>query len=422
MVQVSSEIGRLRKVLMHEPGPEVDRMVPPMMEELLFDDILFGDRARDEHRRFRRLLQLLGIEVIEVNDLLRRSLATEEARAWLWARLRPEAPHVLRSGSPPASPEEAVATAVAGVLAGDDCRGIEVEDLFRLPPLPNWCFQRDPQVILGNGIVHSAMATAARWREGLLSRCIFRFHDDLCDTPTILDPMHEARESGQFLGPHRPRLEGGDVLVLSQDVVVIGVSERTNTVAVELLAEALARREDGPRWLEIVKVPSRRAYMHLDTVFTPIDRDAALVFEPVICGDGPQVAESYEIDLDASDLTPHHTGCLLDALTRRGIDLEPIPCGGSDAVAQQREQWTDGANAFALAPGIIVLYDRNVATAEALDGTGFRVLQAEDLLLGRKEVTLDGDGRVCLLIDSHEMSRARGGPHCLTHPLERDDI
>ncbi|MCG6949695.1 MAG: hypothetical protein LJE93_12360 [Acidobacteria bacterium] len=422
MVQVSSEIGRLRKVLMHEPGLEVDRMVPPMMEELLFDDILFGDRAREEHRRFRRLLQLLGVSVIEANDLLRQSLASEEARTWLWARLRPEAPHTLTSSSPPTSAEEAVEIATAGLLAGEDSHGIEVEDLFRLPPLPNWCFQRDPQVILGDGIVHSAMATTARWREGLLSRCIFHFHQEFSGTPTILDPMFEARESGQFLGPHRPRLEGGDVLVLSQDVVVVGVSERTNTVAVELLAEALARRDDGPRWLEIVNVPARRAYMHLDTVFTPIDRDAALVFEPVICGDGPQVAESFEIDLGSSDLTPDHTGCLLDALTRRGIDLEPIPCGGSDPVAQQREQWTDGANAFALSPGIIVLYDRNLATADALDGTGFRVLQAEDVLLGREEVALDGDGRVCLLIDSHEMSRARGGPHCLTHPLERDDI
>jgi arginine deiminase len=266
------------------------------------------------------------------------------------------------------------------------------------------------------------MATGARWREGLLSRCIFRFQRELSDTSLILDPLHEAREAGQFLGPHRPRLEGGDVLVLSPEVIAVGVSERTNMVAVEMLAEALAGRDDGPRWLEVVHVPARRAYMHLDTVFTPIDRDAALVFEPVICGDGPQLADTYEIDLGSADLSPHHRGCLLEALGGRGLELQPIPCGGSDPVAQQREQWTDGANAFALAPGVIVLYDRNIATAEALDRAGFRVLLAEDLLLGKEEVALDSNERVCLLIDSHEMSRARGGPHCLTHPLERDDI
>ena len=259
MVHVTSEIGRLRKVLMHEPGPEVDRMVPPMMEDLLFDDILFGDRARDEHRRFRRLLQLLGIEVVEANDLLAEALADDDARSWLWARMRPEAPHALRADEWPATAEEAVAIATTGLLASDHCRGIEIQDLFRLPPLPNWCFQRDPQVILGDGVIHSAMATTARWREGLLSRCIFRFHPDLTGAPVILDPLREAREGGQFLGPHRPRLEGGDVLVLSPEVVAIGVSERTNMVAVELIAEALAALEGGPRWLEAVHVPARRA-------------------------------------------------------------------------------------------------------------------------------------------------------------------
>jgi arginine deiminase len=172
----------------------------------------------------------------------------------------------------------------------------------------------------------------------------------------------------------------------------------------------------------VVHVPARRAYMHLDTVFTPLDEGAALAFPPVICGDGPELAETYEVDLHASDRTPQHRGCLLDALKARGLDLEPIPCGGDDAIAQQREQWTDGANAFALAPGIIVLYDRNVATAEELERRGFRIVSADDVLLGREEVSLADDGRTCLLLESHEISRARGGPHCLTHPLLRDDM
>ncbi len=422
MVRVTSEIGRLRRVLVHEPGLEVDRMVPPMMEDLLFDDILFGDRARDEHRRLRRLLQLLGIEVVEANEILGEALADDEARSWLWERIRPEAPLELRSVGPPATAEEAVATAVEGLLSSDEGRGIEIGDLFRLPPLPNWCFQRDPQVILGEGVIFPAMATAARWREGLLTRCIFRFHRELGGTPVVVDPLAEVRDSGRYLGPHRPKLEGGDVLVLSPEVVAIGVSERTNMVAVERVAEALAGSDAGVRWLEVVHVPSRRAYMHLDTVFTPLDRDAALVFAPVVCGSGPQIADTYEIDLRSADLSPQHRGCLLDALARRGLDLEPVPCGGADPVSQQREQWTDGANAFALAPGVVVLYDRNVATAEELARRGFRVVEAEDVLLGREEVALDAGKRVCLLIASNEISRARGGPHCLTHPLVRDDL
>jgi arginine deiminase len=336
--------------------------------------------------------------------------------------MRPEAPHALPADHPPDSGEQLVAIATSGLLASDDRHGIDVEDLFRLPPLPNWCFQRDPQVVLGTGVVFSAMATAARWREGLLTRCLFRYHPELADTPVVFDPLSEAREGGQFFGPHRPRLEGGDMLVLSEDIVAIGVSERTNMVAIELLAEALAEREPGPRWLELVHVPARRAYMHLDTVFTPVDRDAALVFEPVICGDGRHLARTYEIDLRSRDLSPRECGSLLEALVKRGLDLRPIPCGGEDPVAQQREQWTDGANAFALAPGVIVLYDRNVATADALDRAGFRVLAAKDVLLGREGLLLEDQERVCMLMESHEMSRARGGPHCLTHPLVRDEI
>jgi arginine deiminase len=421
MVHVTSEIGRLRRVLVHEPGPEVDRMVPPMMEELLFDDILFGDRARDEHRRFRRLLQLLGIEVVEANQLLAEALAGDEARTWLWKMLGPEAPQELRGAAPAATAEEAVAIAVGGLLVADHPHGIEVEDLFRLAPLPNWCFQRDPQVILGDSVIFSAMATAARWREGVLSRCIFRFHPELKDTPVILDPLRAANDGGLQLGPHRPRLEGGDVLVLSPEIVAVGVSERTNTVAVEVLAAALAKGGNGPRWLEVVHLPHRRAYMHLDTVFTPLDRDAALVFEPVICGSGPQLAETYEVDLHSSDLAPRHRGCLLEALAARGLDLEPIPCGGADPVAQLREQWTDGANALALAPGVVVLYDRNLQTTDELAGRGFRVVAAKDLLLGSEEVDLARGERVCLMLESYEMSRARGGPHCLTQPLVRDE-
>jgi len=421
MVQVTSEIGRLRRVLVHEPGIEVDRMVPPMMEELLFDDILFGERARDEHGRFRRLLQILGIEVVEAGDLLRETLADPDAREWLWRMMLPQLPPLLR-GNIPADADEMQAVVVGGLLTDDQDGGIEVGDLFRLAPLPNWCFQRDPQVVLGSGIVFSAMATPARWREGLLARTIFRFHPELGSTPVIHDPMRPEPGHEEFFGYHRPRLEGGDMLVLSPDVVAIGVSERTNALAVDALARSLSRMEDGPRWLEVVHLPRRRAYMHLDTVFTPADRDSALAFPPVICGSGPQLAETYEVDLKGKDHSPKHRGCILDSIRDRGIDLELIPCGGADALAQQREQWTDGANTLALAPGIITLYDRNIATADELSRRGWRVITAEDVLLGREEVNLDGTGKTCLLLASNEISRARGGPHCLSHPLERDEV
>jgi arginine deiminase len=422
MLNVTSEIGRLRRVLVHEPGPEVDRMVPAMMDELLFDDILFGDRVREEHGRFRRLMQLLGVEVVEVRDLLEETLAIGDAADWLRRALGEAlaSPLDVQLFDPPAG--DPVSALIAGVLDDSAHHCVETADLFHLPPLPNWCFQRDPQVIIGSGVVFGAMATEARWREGLLARCVFRFHPSLRDVPVILDPLASASRDDRYLSFHRPCLEGGDVLVLSEDVVAVGLSERTNSEGIEALARALKAVENGPRWLEIVHIPHRRAYMHLDTVFTQIDRDAALVFPPVVDAEGPEAAEVFEVDLRSDDLAPRDRGHLVGALAGRGVELQPIACGGGDPLRQQREQWTDGANALALAPGVIILYDRNPATADELGRHGFEIVHGDDVLLGRREVALEGDSRVCLLIDSHEICRARGGPHCLSHPLVRDPI
>jgi arginine deiminase len=421
MVHVTSEIGRLRRVLLHEPGPEVDRMVPEMMEDLLFDDILFGERAREEHARFRRLLQLLGIEVVEARGLLSEALRSPEARSWLLEVLRPDLPMAVIRRLEAMAPAELAVALVEGLACDDAGEAVELAELFSLPPIPNWCFQRDPQIVVGQGVVHSGMATEARWREGVLTRVIFGFHPMLEGVPVLADVLRPSCDGSRMLGLHRPRLEGGDVLVLSGDVVAVGLSERTNAQAAEVLIHGLARREDGPRWLELVQLPARRAYMHLDTVFTPADRGAALVFMPVMAGTGPEAARLLEVDLHAEDPKPVERGAVLPGLAARGIDLEPISCGGADPVARLREQWTDGANTLALAPGVITLYDRNVATADELARHGFCIVAAEDVLLGREEVALDDDARVCLLLASNEIARARGGPHCLSHPLVRDD-
>ena len=417
MIQVRSEIGRLRRVLVHEPGPEVDRMVPSMMEELLFDDILFGEAAREEHRRLRRLLQLLGVEVVETGELLAETLENPEARNWLLEVLHPGLPPRVRERLAELSPGELARVLVAGIRRDEIDEPCTVDALYALPPIPNWCFQRDPQIVVGEGVVFSAMATPARWREALLARAVFRFHPRLMPAWTV-DPLEPEADRTLFLGLHRPRLEGGDLLVLSDDVLAVGLSERTNTVAVELLARALARLEGAPRWLLTIHLPANRAFMHLDTVFTLVDRDAALLHEPVIAGDRP--APVAAIDLHGENLDPSPAGTMLDALADRGIDLEPIPCGGPDPVEQQREQWTDGANAVAVAPGVITLYDRNIRTAGELDRRGFRIVHADDVLLGREEINLSEEHRLCILLSSHEISRARGGPHCLTHPLLRD--
>ncbi len=422
MLSVTSEVGKLRRVLLHEPGPEVDRMVPAMMEELLFDDILFGDAAREEHGRFRRVLQLLGVELLEAQTLLVEALQVEAARSWLFEVLLADHPHALLERLRAQAPEELAQSLVGGTRRDPAGSAGEVEDLFEVPPLPNWCFQRDPQVVLGDGVAFCAMATSSRHPEALLSRALFRYHPALAGTPVLHDPLvGDPRDRPLASEAQRPCLEGGDVLVLSREVLAVGRSARTNRGGVLRLARALARRDDGPRFLIVVRVPERRAFMHLDTLITPVDRDACLVHAPVVLPGGAQQARVLEIDLHDRDLTPVACDDLLGALARRGVDLEPIPCGGPDPVAQQREQWTDGANALAVAPGLITLYDRNTGTIEELDRRGFRIVDAEDLLLGRAEVPTDGSRRVCVVIPRHELSRARGGPHCLTHPLLRDE-
>jgi len=422
MLDVTSEIGRLRRALVHEPGLEVDHMVPAMMGQLLFDDILYGDRAREEHARFRRVLQLLGVELFDASDLLAESLEQPGVREWVLDVLLEHLPGRYRALLREATPARMAESLVTGIRDEENVAAIEAEELYGITPLPNWCFQRDTQIVFRNGLILSSMAAPARHREALLARVIFRHHPMFQGTPVWFDPLAADRDRPLFVAPQRPHLEGGDVLIVSDDIVVVGLSERTNPTAVMGLAKALAAQPQGPRWLLVVAIPRRRAYMHLDTLITQVDRDACLVYPPVLLPGGSEQAAVYEIDLRAPDLERRSAPPLLDCLAAHGLRLDPIPCGGHDLVAQQREQWTDGANAMAVAPGVITLFDRNLGTAAELERHGFRVVEAEDLLLGREEVDVDDGGRVCILVSSHEISRARGGPHCLVHPLQRDPL
>ena len=422
MLQIHSEIGRLRRVLVHEPGPEVDRMVPDMMEELLFDDILFGERAREEHERLRRLLDVLGVETLDMRDLLEQTLENAEAREWLLKAILEDVSGPVAERMLAADARELTDIVVTGARFQQTADSLATEDLFDIYPAPNWCFQRDPQIVVGDAVIFSAMATPTRARETLLSRVVFLFHPDYSEDPVLLDPLQASGEKPLYLGMNRPCFEGGDIMVLSDDVMAVGYSERTNRSGVRQLVQALTRREGGPRWLIVAALPHKRAYMHLDTVLTQIDRDECLAFEPVILPGHDDTAGVFEFDLHDEDPRPRLGSDLLTALRGRGMDLKPVPCGGDDPLHQQREQWTDGANALALAPGVIVVYERNLKTVEALDSVGYRVLDAEDVISGREKLDLDLPGKTCVLLPSNEISRARGGPHCLTHGLIRDRL
>jgi arginine deiminase len=422
-LRVDSEIGRLRRVLVHRPGREIDWMVPSMMETLLFDDILDGDEAREEHDLFSQVLRQAGVEVFEAQDLLAGVLANPEPRRRLLDELEAEyGVSFSQVRQLDELPPPALASAlIEGIRAPAETSDVGRLQFFELNPVPNYFFQRDPQVVMGNRVVISSMATGAREREPLLARAIFEHHPAFApagifeiDVPPSGAPQHN---------PHfpYPNLEGGDVLVVSPEIVLAGLSERTNRRGIETLAEYLRREETSFRHLIMVELPRRRSYMHLDTVFTQIDRNLCLAYLPVVQPGGPESAHVYSVDLSARELTFTLRPSLLQALKDLGLDLDVVACGGAqEAIDQQREQWTDGANAFALAPGLIVLYRRNHRTMEELARRGWRVLPGEEVAAGKHDLL--GGGPAVISLWSNELSRARGGPRCMTMPLERDSL
>jgi arginine deiminase len=420
-LNVTSEIGRLRRVLVHRPGREIDEMTPSMMERLLFEDILFGDDARLEHHTFRRVLERSGAEVLDAEDLLAEALATAGGRRFLLAELAGEY-------GVPRPVVERLEGLAAGELATALLAGLRAPGgrTFDLDPVPNHFFQRDPQTVLGDRVVVAAMATDAREREALLARTIFDHAPTLAGAAAELfeidAPPQAAADPGRAY-PY-PTLEGGDVLVASPEVILIGISERTNRGGVEQLAEYLRREETGFRHLILVELPHRRSFMHLDTVFTLIDRGTCLAYAPVIepaaSGQAPPSSYVHHVDLEAKRVSFEVRLSLRRALDQVGLDLDLVPCGGADLLDQDREQWTDGANAFALAPGVIILYARNHRTLEELARRGWRVLDEEAAAAG-PEPLLDA-GPTVVALAGNELSRARGGPRCMTMPLVRDDL
>jgi arginine deiminase len=422
--RVDSEIGRLRRVLVHRPSREIDWMVPSIMERLLFDDILDGGEAREEHAMFCQVLRQAGAEVLDAQDLLAEVLHDRAVAGELIGELEREyaAPAAVARELTTLPPATLAATLIEGIRLPKEAADAGRRQFFSLNPVPNYFFQRDPQVVLGNRLVVSSMANDAREREPLLARTLFAHHPSLADLAAIFEievpPSGAPQHDPSF--PY-PTLEGGDVLVVSPELVLVGLSERTNRRGVETLAEYLRLEETSFRHMIVVELPHRRSYMHLDTVFTLIDRNLCLAHLPVVEPGGPESAHVYSVDLSARELTFTLRGGLLPTLAGLGVELEVVPCGGSaEAIDQQREQWTDGANAFAVAPGVVLLYQRNHRTIAELAQHGFRVLSGEEVAAGRHDL-VDG-GRAVVTLWSNELSRARGGPRCMTMPLERDPL
>src|SRR5207248_1811821 len=297
-LNVTSEIGKLKSVLVHLPGREIDVMVPPMMTQLLFDDILYGQVAREEHRRFQQLIRFVADRVLDTQDLLEEVLEDDDTKDEIVRDLAKRngftrrLTHWLREQS---------AGALAEVLIGglpSEKGGGELPK-FELYPVPNFFFARDPQVVIGDGVVICGMATQARRRESLLSKYVFEHHRNFRDgdgNRSHTDFM-AGEERERPTSRKAPTLEGGDVIVASRDLVLLGVTERTNRAGVQQLARSLKKSDSGVKTILVVDLPRQRSFMHLDTVFTFTSRTECLIYPPVILPDGSQAATVYAIDL-----------------------------------------------------------------------------------------------------------------------------
>src|SRR5688572_21048199 len=309
-LNVTSEIGRLKSVLVHLPGREIDLMVPPMMAQLLFDDILYGQVAREEHRRFQQLIRFVADDVLDLQDVLEDPDVKDHIVRDLAKRNRLKRKLVARLlEMPPAALAEVL---ISGIASDTETGELPQFDLY---PIPNLFFMRDPQIVLGDRVVVASMATQARRRESLISKYVFENHPHFKrDDIFWVDFM--ATEPERPMSRKAPTLEGGDVLIPRRDLLLIGITERTSKSGVEALLSSLKKAHAGIKSVIIVDIPRQRSFMHLDTIFTFISRNECLIYPPVILPSGSQAAKITTVDLTKKVFAYSEQKSLLGALKK----------------------------------------------------------------------------------------------------------
>ncbi len=399
----TSEIGRLRRVMLHRPGGELENLMPEYLERLLFDDIPYLREAQREHDAFADCLRGQGVEVVYLSDLVAESITDGEVRRDLLRQFLDEAD--LRSPRLRESLEdylaalpdrEMIAAMMAGVRKSQLRReGVRLGDYlsdagddypFAVDPLPNLYFTRDPFATIGTGVSIHKMHTPTRNRETLFGKFIFQHHPVYKNAPQWYDRGETSS------------LEGGDILVLSPQVLAVGISQRTQEDSIDALAETVLSRSKTFKKVLAFNIPKTRSFMHLDTVFTMVDYDKFTVHPNIL-----KEITVFVMELDEGcKMSIRQEDGRLEDILKEHLELDAvklIPCGQGSEIDAAREQWSDGSNTLAIAPGEVVVYSRNYVTNRSLEEAGVRIHE----------------------IPSAELSRGRGGPRCMSMPLWRDD-
>ena len=402
-VNVKSEIGNLKKVILHRPGDELLNLTPNTLEELLFDDIPFLPVAQEEHDAFANILRGEGVEVVYLEDLMAEVIdAKPELRQqfldqWIYeAGIRTDMYHDIITdyiNSNYAGTKDMVMKTMAGInlqeLPQKDTHLLVdmVSDRCKLvcAPMPNLYFTRDPFAMIGNGVSINRMYSVTRNRETIYGDYIFKYHPDFAGTPTYYD------RNDTF------HIEGGDILNINEHVLAIGISQRTEPDAIDGIAHNIFNDPTSPvDTILAFNIPNNRAMMHLDTVFTQIDVDKFTIHPGIM---GP--LSVFEITPEGDGIKVHEINAPLEQILEKyiGMPVTLIPCGGGDRIAAEREQWNDGSNTLCIAPGRVVVYERNDVTNAVLRKNNIDVIE----------------------IPSAELSRGRGGPRCMSMPVVRED-